>query len=385
MRILILKYLVKFKFLKVMENFDALFNPQVKVTEQAPSEIYKVSAKNGKGGIYKSIVRFIPYVENPAESYVSKQVSWVKNPITKKGMYVDDPRTIGEPSPVSDMFFKLWGTNNEKYKSYAKQYLSTKLQYASIIQIIEDENHPELVGQLKVFIFGKKIFDKIMAEIHPESSIIQPKNPFDPIHGRYFHIICEQQSSFDNFDKSSFLDSNGSTTGMYIPSSDGKSYFPIDDNTDKNAVVSFLKEKSPNLSKYKYTPWNEIQTKHVDETLKIIATSIANGTVGAEAFSTLSQPQGASSSGYSATTIPVIPGANMNVISSQPQQVPQTVTPQVITPQPMVNVPNVQESVQTKPSGNFSAAPVINSTPSNDSGYTSAGIGGDIDDILNNL
>ena len=136
-------------------NFNDLFNPGgINAPVVRNSDEYKVSYKDGKGGIYESVVRFVPYVNDPAKSLMAKQVSWVKNPVDQKGMYVDDPRTIGEYSPIIDMFFKFRNSGNAQMQEFGKQYLSTKLQYAALVQIIKDDNHPELVGQIKVFKYG---------------------------------------------------------------------------------------------------------------------------------------------------------------------------------------------------------------------------------------
>lgn len=364
-----------------MENYDELFNPQVTIEEPAQSEVYKVSAKNGKNGVYKSVIRFIPYITNPTSSYVYKKVSWVKNPVTKKGMYVDDPKTIGEESPVSKMFFTLYGTNNEAYKKYAKEYLSTSDQYASIVQIIQDENHPEYVGQLKVFTYGKKIFEKIKGQLHPESQMIEANNPFDPIHGRYFFINCESKSGFNNFDKSMFIDSNGSKSGMLIPTQNG-SYAVVDDTTDKGAIVNFLKENSPSLEKYKFTPWTEAQTNHVMDVLSVIKSALSNGTIGTESFQVLGTNSNQPGS-YSATAMPIIPGADMKAIKNNESvgfatptvQSPMNFTPSAPQSAPKqtnnisIDLPNVEPQVVENNGGD----------------YTNSGIGGDIDDILSNL
>ena len=103
-----------------MANTDLskLFNPQAGVAE-APQSVrntdeYKVSFKDGKGGIYESVIRFVPWYANPEKSIIAKTVSYVKNPITQQGVYVDDPRTVGSFSPIIDMFFKFYNSGDRK-------------------------------------------------------------------------------------------------------------------------------------------------------------------------------------------------------------------------------------------------------------------------------
>ena len=131
------------------------------------SELYKVSYKNGKNGVYNSIIRFIPNPKDPTKSIYKKYVAWVKNPITNVGMYVDNYSSSTKRSPITDMYFKMTNTKVKAFEDMAKACLSSKVQYASFVQILADENHPELVGQIKVFIYGQKIYDKLHFEALP--------------------------------------------------------------------------------------------------------------------------------------------------------------------------------------------------------------------------
>ena len=112
-------------------SLASVFNPQSVV--EAPSvsrnvDEYKVNFKDGKGGIYESVIRFIPNVADPTRCYMAKQISWIKNPVTQKGIYVDDPRSVGQFSPIVDMFFKCRNTNNAQIQEFGKAHLSTKQQ-----------------------------------------------------------------------------------------------------------------------------------------------------------------------------------------------------------------------------------------------------------------
>ena len=54
-------------------NFNDLFNPGgINAPVVRNSDEYKVSYKDGKGGIYESVVRFVPYVNDPAKSLMAK-------------------------------------------------------------------------------------------------------------------------------------------------------------------------------------------------------------------------------------------------------------------------------------------------------------------------
>ena len=198
-------------------NFTNLFNMGNSVVE-APQAIrnaeeYKVSFKEGKGGIYESVIRFVPWYQDPEKNIISKTTNYVKNPLTGQGMYLDDPKTVGQPSPVIDMFFKFYNSGNAAFQDFGKKHLSSKPVYAALVQIIKDDQHPDLVGKIKVFKFGKKLWDKLYAEEHPAMG--QGINPFHPIYGRYFYLKCTSQSGFNNFDQSYFFDNKNAQNQIH--------------------------------------------------------------------------------------------------------------------------------------------------------------------------
>lgn len=291
-------------------DYASLFNMTNSVQEPQTvrnSDEYKVSFREGKGGVYQSIIRFVPFFANPEKSIIQKTVSWVKNPLTQQGMYVDDPRSVGQPSPVIDMFFKLRNTNDARFQEFGKNHFSSKPQYAALVQIIQDDQHPELVGQIKVFKFGKKIWEKLYAEEHP--AVGQGVVPFHPIYGRYFLIKCVGQSNFNNFDQSGFFDmkgQNGVTLPMgiwYINPATGQ-YETVTENTDQQAVYNYLQTASPDLAKYDYQPWTAEQEKFVNDALAIAANYLQTGTLQSN-LATVNTP----TAGIPVNPAPVFPGA----------------------------------------------------------------------------
>ncbi len=291
-------------------DYASLFNMTNSVQEPQTvrnSDEYKVSFREGKGGVYQSIIRFVPFFANPEKSIIQKTVSWVKNPLTQQGMYVDDPRSVGQPSPVIDMFFKLRNTNDARFQEFGKNHFSSKPQYAALVQIIQDDQHPELVGQIKVFKFGKKIWEKLYAEEHP--AVGQGVVPFHPIYGRYFLIKCVGQSNFNNFDQSGFFDmkgQNGVTLPMgiwYINPATGQ-YETVTENTDQQAVYNYLQTASPDLAKYDYQPWTAEQEKFVNDALAIAANYLQTGTLQSN-LAAVNTP----TAGIPVNPAPVFPGA----------------------------------------------------------------------------
>ena len=379
-----------------------LFNPVGATKEEKQNtEQYKVSFKEGKNGVYRSVVRFIPNYANPSKCTMIKSVSWVKNPITQKGMYVDDPRVVGKPSPVTEMYFNLYNTQIETYVGWAKQYLGSKKQYASLVQIVSDEQHPELVGQIKVFVYGKKVYEKLNNEEFPQGAGQQGINPFHPIYGRKFSIVCTNQSGYNNFDQSSFFDErNGNQilpSGMwYIDPANPSQYSVVDENTDPDVLMEYLKKNSPDLSKYDYHDWTEEQAKHVEEVLAIARNFMNTGSMvgtqtqamqaGLQAVNTPSGNGMPSVPTYNPT--PQFPGVNMSAQVTPAQMPTPAPAPVSFNPTPMPS------AVQSVPGTQPMAAPSVTGVtppvvtpkvagPSHDAQSPNQGM--NMDDILKQL
>ena len=395
-------------------SLAGLFNPQSVVEAPTASrnvDEYKVNFKDGKGGIYESVVRFIPNVADPTKCIMAKQISWIKNPVTQKGIYVDDPRSVGEFSPVVDMFFKCRNTNNAQIQEFGKAHLSTKQQYAALVQIIQDENHPELVGKIKVFRFGKKVWDKLHNEEHPTMG--QGYNPFHPIYGRYFHIKCVSQSGFNNFDQSSFIDNRNaqgiSMTGFYYedPVYPGQ-MVPVTEDSNQQAVADWLAANSPDLSKYDYQPWTAEQQTFVNEVLAIIGNYLQGGGNLQTNLQTIHTPTSSIAS-MPMNTAPSFPGAQMPMREAAPApQMPGIGMPtmNIPTPQPQMTmptppaptpnlgglslgestVPGVNPNVGVPSITGIDIPTVDNSRPGNVGFATpGTGIGGNLDDVIAQL
>ena len=332
------------KFQSFMNAFDDLFNPNVEqAAQQKNSEIYKPHAKKGLNGVYRSVVRFIPWHKAPHNSVVSKTVAWVKNPATNQGMYIDDPRSVGAHSPISDMYWNMYNTKNKTYQDFAKQHLGSKVQYASLVQIIQDDQHPELVGEIKVFVFGQKVWNKLTAEMNPQ--VGAKGNPWQPITGRYFCIECTMQSGFNNFDNSMFFDNKSPDgrsilpSGMLIKNKATNTFEQVNENTDQAAVMQYLVESSPDLDKFKYTEWTPEQQQFVTDTINVITDMMQKGTIG-------KTPMGAIGGGYNGMTVnptPQFPGAQMQPGMNYAQPGFQQPMPQMgaqpMTGQPMMGQP----------------------------------------------
>ena len=69
---------------------------------------------------------------------------------------------------------------------------------------MSDPKHPENEGQVNLFKFGKKIFDKITEAMQPAFEDESPINPFDFWKGANFKLKIRKVDGYWNYDKSEF-------------------------------------------------------------------------------------------------------------------------------------------------------------------------------------
>ena len=81
---------------------------------------------------------------------------------------------------------------------------SRRQRFASLVQIVKDDNNPEMVGKIMVWPYGVKIFNKLQAEMKPEFG--KPHIPFDLFEGKPFLVHITQVAGYNNYDNSRFLD-----------------------------------------------------------------------------------------------------------------------------------------------------------------------------------
>jgi len=79
-----------------------------------------------------------------------------------------------------------------------------KLNYIANVYIVSDPKHPENEGQIKLFKFGKKIFDKVTEAMNPQFEDEEAINPFDMWKGANFKLKIRKVEGYQNYDKSEF-------------------------------------------------------------------------------------------------------------------------------------------------------------------------------------
>lgn len=249
-----------------MSEFD-IFNLGVNDIEthsnqaEGNKELYKPTADDGKDGIYRALVRFIPNPTNPRKSLVRKWVHWLTDADGNSKM-VDSPTTNGEPCVITDAFFKLRNSKSALDQKMS-QNLKRREQYFAIIKIIKDPQDPTLNGQYRIFKFGSKIKEKIDEEMQP--SFGEPTQVFDLFNGKNFELVISRQGEYNNYDKSKFSSQNTAVEFNGEPLQRSKA--------DMEAFKKELEENAPDLSKYEYKPWDNDTRDFVN---RVISQYISN-------------------------------------------------------------------------------------------------------------
>lgn len=189
-----------------MENLNDIFNLSLddfKEPERKGGLIFKPEAKSGKDGVYKAVVRFLPWHKDVKKSVMKKWACWLTNPATNESKMVDCPSTVGKKSVLQDLFWKFKKSDSVAEQKLADNF-SRRQKFASLIQIIKDDNEPENVGKIMVWPYGVKIFNKLQAEMKPEFG--KPHIPFDLFEGKPFLVHVTMVAGYNNYDNSRFLD-----------------------------------------------------------------------------------------------------------------------------------------------------------------------------------
>ena len=120
------------------------------------------------------------------------------------GWYIENSlTTLNQKDPVSEYNSILWNSGIEANKEIARKQ-KRRLTYIANILVVSDPKNPENEGQIKLYKFGKKIFDKISEAMNPEFADETPLNPFDFWEGANFKIKIRQVEGYRNYDKSEF-------------------------------------------------------------------------------------------------------------------------------------------------------------------------------------
>lgn len=162
---------------------------------------YPETDKSGNG---MAIIRFLPAPAVDGDD----ALPWVRifsHGFQGPGGWLIDNclTTQNQKCPVCEHNSTLWNSGVESNKEVARKQ-KRKVTYISNILVISDPKNPENEGQIKLFKYGKKIFDKISEAMNPEFEDETAVNPFDFWEGADLKIKIRQVEGYRNYDKSEF-------------------------------------------------------------------------------------------------------------------------------------------------------------------------------------
>ena len=155
--------------------------------------VYKPNPKDSKSedGNYRSRIRVIYNIFDKEQSIV-KQATYAMNDQDGFFMVKSKLGNGDRDCPIFKSWKKLWFSGDDSKKEWAKKmYEKTESQWV-LVQIIEDNNRPELVGQIKVMKLPKTIFTKMNALMNPAPETKKtPVNVMDYVFGRVLEMDVE--------------------------------------------------------------------------------------------------------------------------------------------------------------------------------------------------
>ncbi len=198
-------------------DFNALKNNRQDSLKKLTSQLEKFSSNSNqksnddrfwypnvdKAGNGSALIRFLPAAPGEDMPFVRVFSHGFKGP--HGNWYIEDSlTTIGKEDPVSEYNNKLWNNGTEAGKEQARAQ-KRKLTFIANVLIIKDLQNPENDGTVRLYRFGKKLFDKINDVMHPdELDDSAPLNPFDFWDGATFKLKIRNVEGYRNYDKSEF-------------------------------------------------------------------------------------------------------------------------------------------------------------------------------------
>ena len=214
---------MSFANLKKQSKLGSLTQKLVKEVEKmntngssADDRLWKLDVdKSGNG---YAVIRFLPAPNGEDLPFVKLYSHAFKG---AGGWYIENSlTTLGQKDPVSEFNTTLWNNGTDSGKDAARRQ-KRKLTYISNIYVVKDPANPENEGQVFLYKYGKKIFDKITAAMQPEFEDEEAIDPFDFWQGANFKLKAKNVAGYRNYDSSEFtavtplLDDDDALEGLW--------------------------------------------------------------------------------------------------------------------------------------------------------------------------
>ncbi len=157
-----------------------------------------------KAGNGYAVIRFLPEPKGEDLPWVRVFSHGFQGPAGK--WYIENSlTTFNEKDPVSEYNSTLWNNGTEAGKEQARKQ-KRRLSYIANIYVVKDPANPENEGTVRLYKFGKKIFDKLNEKMNPEFEDETATNPFDFWEGADLKLKIRNVEGYRNYDKSEFAE-----------------------------------------------------------------------------------------------------------------------------------------------------------------------------------
>jgi len=228
-------------------SIDKLVSAAAKLDENASSNnngpderIWKPTVDKAGNGY--AVIRFLPAPEGEELPWVRYWDHGFKGETT--GMwYIEKSLTsIGQKDPVSEVNSRLWNSGVDADKETARRQ-KRRLHYVSNIYVVSDPENPQNEGKVFLYVYGKKIFDKLMDSMQPQFQDEDPVNPFDLWEGADFKLKIRQVEGYRNYDRAEFAKPAALADDEQLEEVYAKAY-PLNEFTDPANYKSYEELKA---------------------------------------------------------------------------------------------------------------------------------------------
>jgi hypothetical protein len=186
-------------FDNLMKEVEKIDSPQNNYKKDDGNE-WKLSVDSAGNGY--AVLRFLPAPKGEELPWVRMFNHGFQGPTGK--WYIENSlTTLNQQDPVSELNSELWNSGTDANKDLARKQ-KRRLSYYANVLVVKDSANPQNEGQVMLYKFGKKIFDKIKDVMQPQFEDENPVNPFDFWEGVNFKLKARQVDGYRNYDKSEF-------------------------------------------------------------------------------------------------------------------------------------------------------------------------------------
>ena len=186
-------------FDNLMKEVEKIDSPQNNYKKDDGNE-WKLSVDSAGNGY--AVLRFLPAPKGEELPWVRMFNHGFQGPTGK--WYIENSlTTLNQQDPVSELNSELWNSGTDANKDLARKQ-KRRLSYYANVLVVKDSANPQNEGQVMLYKFGKKIFDKLKDVMQPQFEDESPVNPFDFWEGVNFKLKARQVDGYRNYDKSEF-------------------------------------------------------------------------------------------------------------------------------------------------------------------------------------